>query len=167
MFFNNVDEIIPGLWLGNHNAAHDKKFLKENNITVIINCTKDIPYVNDPSISFYRIPVDDSLEEEDIIKMEKALPDVLEFLIYTHMQNNRNVLIHCFAGVQRSAIVTVSYLFVRKMIENHKSNKYENKHKVAKEVIKYVIQKRPQAFFGGRFINFRKSFVVYFDLNTF
>jgi protein tyrosine phosphatase len=164
MLRNSFDEIIPGLWLGDINSSHNIKFLKDNNITIVINCTKDIPYVNVPGVSFYRIPVDDSLKHEDILLMEKSLPDVLEFLIYTHKQNSRNILIHCFAGVQRSAIVTLSYLFLLKMAENYKNGIREDKEKVANDILKYIIQKRPQAFFGGHHINFKPSFERYFDL---
>lgn len=161
---NSFDEIIPGLWLGDINSSHNTTFLKDNNITIIINCTKDIPYINDPGMSLYRIPVDDSLEDEDIIIMEKSLSDVLEFLLYTHKQNSRNVLIHCFAGVQRSAIVTLSYLFLLQMTENYKNGVNEDKRKVANDTLKYIIRKRPQAFFGGKYINFKPSFENYFDV---
>lgn len=156
----NANEILPGLWVGNYKSAHDTQFLKANNISVIVNCTKDIPFIDEFSFSCYRVPVDDSLLHEDIDKMTTLLPEVLNFLIYTYKKNNRNVLIHCYAGVQRSAIVAVSFICLLKM----KEHQYKSKNKIANESISLVIEKRPQAFFGGRHINFQKSLKEYFNL---
>ena len=135
----NANEILPGLWVGNYQSAYDTQFLKSNNISVIVNCTKDIPFLDEFSFSCYRVPVDDSL---------------------LYKKNNRNVLIHCYAGIQRSAIVAVSFICLLKLNQN--VNKTKNQ--IANESISLVIQKRPQAFFGGRYINFQKSFENYFDI---
>ena len=43
----NVTEIIPGLWLGNHQSAIDIDFLKKNNINFILNCTPNTPFFNE------------------------------------------------------------------------------------------------------------------------
>jgi len=51
--FENVNNIIPetkksgALWLGNYKSALDPVFLKDNNISVIINCSVDLPYIYD------------------------------------------------------------------------------------------------------------------------
>ena len=67
----SVNEIIPGLWLGNSKAALDINFLKQNKIDLIINCTPNIPFIsNNINIETYRIPVNDSLLERDFILME-------------------------------------------------------------------------------------------------
>jgi len=69
----DVDEIITGLWLGNYKCALDKSFLKAKDISVIINCTPNKPFItemeNDDDIETYRIPVNDSLLERDFILM--------------------------------------------------------------------------------------------------
>lgn len=165
---NKADEILPGLWLGNVWSALDTKFLKDNNITVVINCTKDTPFNNDIDIFKYRIPVDDSLKEEDIIKMTDSLENVINFLNYTYSTKNRNVLVHCFAGVQRSAIVVAAFLYNLRQNENKASDntfgEYFSKQQIAKWSFHYIISKRRQAFVGGRYINFKKSFEDYFRI---
>ena len=40
----DAHEILPGLWLGNKYAALNNRWLKEQDITVVFNCTKDIPF---------------------------------------------------------------------------------------------------------------------------
>ena len=43
---NNQDLIIKNLWLGNHKSSVDKDFLTKNNIKLIINLSKDLPFTN-------------------------------------------------------------------------------------------------------------------------
>ena len=38
---DNANEIIPNLWLGNAKASMDEDFIRQNNITVVFNCTKN------------------------------------------------------------------------------------------------------------------------------
>ena len=58
---NNADEILPKLWLGNAKSSMDENFIRSKNITVVFNCTKNLPF--SPIIPIkYRVPVDDNLE---------------------------------------------------------------------------------------------------------
>jgi hypothetical protein len=67
---NMADEILPGLWLGNRNAAADTKFAADKKIRAVFNCSKDIPFQQGISRQ-YRVPVDDSRQEPDISNLEK------------------------------------------------------------------------------------------------
>jgi len=65
----DANEIIPRLWLGNAKASMNEDFIRQKNITVVFNCTKNLPF--SPMIPIkYRIPVDDNLEEQEIRNME-------------------------------------------------------------------------------------------------
>ena len=44
--YNDVDEIVPNLWLGNADSALNVDFLLKNDINVIVNCTKNKPFVD-------------------------------------------------------------------------------------------------------------------------
>ena len=56
---------------GNAKASMDEDFLRRNNIVVVFNCTKNLPF--SPSIPIkYRIPVDDNLKEEEIRNMSAS-----------------------------------------------------------------------------------------------
>jgi hypothetical protein len=64
----DAHEIVPGIWLGNKQAALNDKWLKEKNITVVFNASKDISF--SPRIKKqYRIPVDDNLQSDEIRNM--------------------------------------------------------------------------------------------------
>lgn len=136
---NDADLIIPGLWLGNRKASMDENFLKKNNIECVFNCTKDQPFHSQIKRR-YRVPVDDNLRQEEIRNMELWSYEIVYKLTKEHKQGN--VLVHCHAGMQRSAAVVAMYL-----IANYNMKK-EN-------VIPFIREKRSIAFWP--FANFEKS----------
>lgn len=103
--FSTATEIIPErLWLGGIRAAMDEQFLANNKIDVIFNCTKDIPFIQGPTC-LYRVPIDDNLEDGEIQNLLKWSPEIV-FKLLREYQNGKNILVHCAAGMQRSAAVT-------------------------------------------------------------
>lgn len=108
LFSNNADEILPGLWLGNSQASQDEVFLRTHNIDTVFNCTKNLPF--HPNIhNRFRVPVDDNLQEVEIRNLELWSYEVIYKLI-REMKKGKPVLVHCAAGMQRSAAVVAMYL---------------------------------------------------------
>jgi len=136
----SAHQIIPRLWLGDRNAAHDPSFLRTNKITVVFNCTKDIPFSKLVPRA-YRIPVDDNLREEEINNMTRWSPEIVAKIIHEY-NTGANILVHCFAGMQRSACAVAMTL-----IALYQQN--------TDSVIRYIRNKRPVAFFPVA--NFEKS----------
>ena len=106
-FTNNADLILPGLWLGNGKSSLDDEFLKKNNIKTVFNCTKDLPF-HESIKRRYRVPVDDNLKDEEIRNLQLWSFEVVYKITKEHKQGN--VLVHCYAGMQRSAAVVAMYL---------------------------------------------------------
>lgn len=103
-----MSKILDTLWLGNARDALNTSFLTTNNINVVVNCTKDIPFVS--SVLFkYRIPVNDDLQQQSFEEMYVAMYHIIPILV-KHVERGDNILIHCYAGMQRSAIVTLGLL---------------------------------------------------------
>jgi len=118
---NPADEILPGLWLGNINASKDLEFLKEKRIRSVFNCTKDIPF-SDIKLQNYRLPVDDNLQEEEIRNMELWSIETIYKLYKEYAKGP--VLVHCHAGMQRSAAVVAMYLISKKDIKYEQAKAY-------------------------------------------
>lgn len=98
--FQNANEIVPGLWIGNLHAAADETFLTKNRILSVFNCTKNLPF--HPSVAQkFRVPVDDNLQEVEIRNMELWAPEIAYKIM--HAKRDGPVLVHCHAGMQRSA----------------------------------------------------------------
>ena len=102
--------IIPRLWLGNRVAAADADFLQKNNITVVFNCTIDLPFQQNV-LRKYRLPVDDNLQATEIANMEQWAPEAV-YKVLAEYNSGRNILIHCYAGMQRSAALMAMTLIV-------------------------------------------------------
>lgn len=131
----NANEILPGLWLGNRAAALDDAFLRENRIQTVFNCTKDIPFSN-MAKKRYRIPVDDNLQDEEIRNLELWSFEIAYKIASEYRQAKEaggGILVHCAAGMQRSAAAVAIYLIA---IQNLKTD----------QAIQYIQSKRPIAF---------------------
>jgi protein-tyrosine phosphatase len=173
----NSNLIIPqsekngALWLGNYKATLDLDFLVSNNISVVVNCTPDIPYiyevldssemVNLRQLETFRIPVFDSLLDKDIYLMEQYYHIVLPFILKKLLKEKKNIIINCHAGRQRSASVVALVLYI--LIDNNLMSydklpsKLNNKPKLMRSIIQYIQKERPQAFSFGMRVNFKKS----------
>lgn len=112
---DDVNEILPRLWLGNAKASMDEDFIRQKNIAVVFNCTKNLPF--SPMIPIkYRIPVDDNLEEAEIRNMELWSGEIA-FKMMSEYIEGKTILVHCMAGMQRSAasmaFMLIAFLKVR------------------------------------------------------
>ncbi len=130
--FNEADLMLPGLWLGNAKAAQNEEFLKKNKIQVVFNCTKDIPFHPNARIR-YRVPVDDDLSQEEIRNMELWSFEIIYKLVKEY-KSGKTILVHCAAGMQRSAAVVAMFLIATQGM------KWE-------EAIQFIRQRRPIAFY--------------------
>ena len=147
-FKNDADLILPGIWLGNGKASMNEEFLKKNNITVVFNCTKDLPF-HSMIKRRYRIPVDDNLKAEEIRNLELWSYEIV-FKVKKENNNKRNILIHCYAGMQRSAASIAMYLIA-------------NNNMPADNAITFIKEKRSIAFFPvanfyDAIVGFQKSY---------
>ena len=149
------NKISDKIFLGNFQAAADKKFLTDNNIKAVLNCTKDVPnyFANNRNIEYMKIPVDDSLKEKDFDLMYNYMPVICEFINkHVNIQKNK-ILIHCVAGRQRSAIAVAAYLVSKHGLNPH-------------QACSFILEKRPEAFHYGLSLNFDQALDKYYkDLN--
>jgi len=99
----NATEIIPRLWIGDHRILKSPKLDK---FDFIVNVTRDLPILNTHT---YRIPVNDNLEEEELRALYTHLKIILP-KIHQYRLQLKQVLIHCYAGKQRSATIVIAYL---------------------------------------------------------
>jgi protein-tyrosine phosphatase len=149
---NPADEVLPGLWLGSRYAALNPEYLKEKRIAAVFNCTKDIPF--EPTIRRqYRVPVDDNLQEAEIRNLELWSYEIVYKLMAEHRRASTEdtaVLVHCAAGMQRSAASVAMYLIATRGMTTDQAIEYIR--------TKRSIAFRPSANFEKSMRGFEKSF---------
>lgn len=146
----SVTQIIPRVWIGNIYSAIDDEFLHTNNIQVIINCTKDLAFHSDVirgKIRAYRLPIDDNLKEQEIQNMSLWAPEVIYYMLKEYFEGN-NILVHCAAGIQRSASVVAMFLIALKGY-------------TPEESISFIRSKRNITFKPS--VNFKKSIQHFYE----
>jgi dual specificity MAP kinase phosphatase len=123
------NEIIDYLFVGSARALQHA-----TDFSMIINVTLDIPFPKKHA-NCIRIPIDD--DPENIAKFSKYMEEtkILD-KIHNEVINKLPVLVHCYAGSQRSCSLVAYYLI-----------KYYGMTSDA--AIEYIISKRPEAFYGG------------------
>jgi protein-tyrosine phosphatase len=113
---SNIDDyniIVPYVYLGNINNANNIEFLKKNNITAIINCTENEEfneYFSDKPK--FRLKVNDSKEFDNINNFKNQIINAIIF-IDKHREEKKNIYIHCYWGLMRSATVVAGYLIYK------------------------------------------------------
>jgi dual specificity protein phosphatase-like protein len=160
----SADQIIKNIWIGNQAASQSKQFMKNNNIDVIINCTKHIPFVDLPLIKL-RVPINDPgvnapLDQEDVSLMLNYLPRVTKF-INNHYKNDQNIFIHCHAGMQRSAAICAAFLarfiFYPTLARSPHIDTTFFRRESMDRAIRLIQVMRPVAFSRGQSINFKNA----------
>jgi protein-tyrosine phosphatase len=95
----------PFLFLGSCVDAHDFNFLQENKITHILNTADEISNKFPNEIKYLKLGMDD----DEHFEIEKNFSKAHKFIdeIYS---SDQVVLVHCQAGISRSATIVISYL---------------------------------------------------------
>ena len=116
---------MSGLWIGDVDIMYNKKFLQDNGITIIINCTINYQFNNLPTIKNIRLPLSDSLWGNiDTLKQYKH--KIITFI--DDSLESHNILIACYDGKTLSPFIISLYLL-----------EYGN---ILKEDIKKIIQSK-------------------------
>lgn len=142
----NAHLIIKNIWLGNATASRDEAFLRDNNIKVVFNCTKDLPFHASVRRQ-YRVPVDDNLQADEIRNLELWSFELVSKMM-SEYKEGQTILVHCAAGMQRSAASVAMFLIATQGMKPD-------------EAMIYIKQRRPVAFLHSA--NFEKSIRGFYD----
>lgn len=95
-------EVVPGLYLASFADVSQRG--SEASEYFIVNCSRDLPMLSPNGV---RLAIDDAPAENE--RMLGFFPRVTQ-LIRRKLREGDDVIVHCWAGQQRSAAVVAAYL---------------------------------------------------------
>ena len=107
----SYNEIIANVYIGNYKFALDAELLIKEGITYILNCGNGLKnfYESENLFKYLYIPLYDSEAQ----KLDKYLDTTNKF-IKEGSENGNKILIHCGAGMSRSATICLMYMIIEK-----------------------------------------------------
>ncbi len=124
--------IIPFVYISSYESANNYELLKNHNIQTIMTIlpcdSKSRPMTKYDNVNYFCISKNDSVDERinDIF-------DITFDIINKSINDKKNILIHCFAGVSRSPTIVCAYLMKKyKLSYNDAINIIKNKRNVVK-----------------------------------
>lgn len=112
MEFADAHEIVEGLYLGNYKVASNYPVLKRLNITCILNASIEHPNYFEGDLVYKKFPIYDHPKQN----ISQYFDDSFNF-IENSLKNNKNILIHCHAGISRSSTLVAYYLMKKYVID--------------------------------------------------
>ena len=101
-------EILDYLFIGSEEHASNLPQLKENNIDNVLNVAKGCRNYFENDLAYFNLPVLDVCEE-DISSIFQQSFEIIEQI----RLSGGKVLVHCNAGISRSATICAAYLMKR------------------------------------------------------
>ncbi|XP_078272848.1 dual specificity protein phosphatase 16 [Rhinoraja longicauda] len=136
--------ILPHLYLGCQRDVLNKELMQQIDVGYVLNASNTCPKPDFiPETHFLRVPVNDSFSEKILPWLDKSV----EF-IEKAKASNGCVLVHCLAGISRSATIAIAYIMKRMDMS-------------LDEAYRFVKEKRPTISpnfnFLGQLLDFEKG----------
>ncbi|KAJ7204785.1 hypothetical protein GGX14DRAFT_459753 [Mycena pura] len=106
-----MDEIIPGLWVGDLPSATNTENLKKHKIFSILSAMRGRVTINETFIR-HQILLDDTEDADVLVHFIPAIT-----FIQAELDKGRGLLVHCQAGMSRSVTIVAAYLMYSQRID--------------------------------------------------
>ena len=133
-------QILPNIWLGNEKVANHKEFIKKKNIKFIVNCEKDLFFLDNANT------LNNNYDLDIIIKkLYQYWIDICKS-IYENICEKNSVLIYCSDLDQKSPSVIMAYVLIYGNMELNNGitalqNKFDSKYfpnELISKALKYL-----------------------------
>ena len=103
-----TNELLSGLWIGDSSILNSKKFMSDNKIGIILNCTQlfDFP---DLDLQKIRLPFSNNINSDTDLSLLRQNKDKILSFINDNIDNH-NILIVCYDGKSISPFIVALYI---------------------------------------------------------
>ena len=102
-------ELLSGIWIADSDILNSKKFMDDNQITIILNCTQLFDFPDISSIQKIRLPFSNNKNSDtDLSLLRENKTKILKF-IHDNIDNH-NILICCYDGKSISPFIVALYI---------------------------------------------------------
>ena len=117
---DSMHYILDNIYLGDASAAENETYLKNFDISVVINCAYE--HISEyEDLKAYELKLTDHYPQQLFPIFETA------YEIIKHYNKNSKIYIHCMSGVSRSASLVIFYIMKEKKWDYDKSFDYVQK----------------------------------------
>ena len=110
-------ELLSGLWIGDTDILMNKKFINDNNISIILNCTQTFDFPNIENLKKIRLPFSPIRESNDDIYLIRENKEKIISFIKNNI-DTKNILIVCYNGKSISPFLVSLYIASESKIDN-------------------------------------------------
>tara|TARA_Y100000389_G_scaffold115669_1_gene112801 strand:- start:26 stop:448 length:423 start_codon:yes stop_codon:yes gene_type:complete len=104
-----ANELLSGLWIGNTDILNSKKFMTDNQIDIIFNCTQLFDFPDLENIQKVRLPFSNNKNSDtDLTLLRQNKNKILSFI--NDNINDKNILIVCYDGKSISPFLVYLYI---------------------------------------------------------
>ena len=102
-------ELLSGLWIGDTDILKNKKFIDDNNINIILNCTQMFDFPDNKDVRKIRLPFSPVRESNSDIFLIRENKEKIISLIKNNI-DKYNILIVCYNGKSISPFLVSLYI---------------------------------------------------------
>ena len=104
-----VNELLSGLWIGDSAILNSKRFMEENSIDIILNCTQIFDFPDIKDLQKIRLPFsNDKNSDTDLMLLRQNKDKILSFIDSNIAE--KNILIVCYDGKSISPFLVALYI---------------------------------------------------------
>ena len=105
-----TNELLSGLWIGDTDILNSKKFMNDNQIGIILNCTTYFDFPDLPTIQKVRLPFSNNNKnsDTDLMLLRQNKDKILSFINDNILKTN--ILIVCYDGKSISPFIVSLYI---------------------------------------------------------
>ena len=109
-------ELLSGFWIGDIDILQNKKFIIDNDIKIILNCTEIFDFPQLDNIEKIRLPFSSLQDNNNLSLLQKNYIKIINYI--NDKIDDNNILICCSDGFTISPLIVALYVKKFSKIDN-------------------------------------------------